>query len=319
MKWKSLIYYCGFSFLILLFLYAVGMSAPEDPLYEALLKTAPQNLPEGFSAPTISEGVVQDAEKSAGVLGFVQLVFAKDSKARINYVFFPSAEQAKQYSQFLAQQIAFSPGERKTLPNLPNADCIDREPEAQCNIPQDQIVIIALASKVDDGAAPLIQMAVDHLRAVKGTIQSEYTASSKTESTADNSLDPCSLVTQSDAETTLGQPVREARRDSANACFYGSQSNPGDSVMIQLIDGGTGKYEFDRSRVSKPVSVTGIGDQAFAFVSPGGFVQLCMVKGNQYVALMVNKRRDSNLLDATKGLANRVAERLPSAPVTTLE
>jgi hypothetical protein len=65
-----------------------------DPLYDALLKAVPQNIPQGFSGPAVS-GIVQEAEKSAGVAGFVQITFANDPKARVNYVFFPSAEQAR--------------------------------------------------------------------------------------------------------------------------------------------------------------------------------------------------------------------------------
>jgi hypothetical protein len=161
-----------------------------------------------------------------------------------------------------------------------------------------------------------MQMALDHLNTVKQTVPMDLAANSKEKSGAADKLDPCALVTQADAEATLGQPVREARRDSANACFYGSQSNPGDSVMIQLIDGGPQKLEFDRSRLNKPVSITNIGDQAFAFVSPGGFVQLSMVKGPQYVALMVNKRKDSKLLESTKTLASKVAGKLPETTST---
>lgn len=282
-----------------------------DTLYDALLQTSPQNVPEGYSKPSISPGVIEEADKNAGVVGFVQLTFESDPKARVNYVFFPSEEQARQYSSFMGQQIAFSNGERKFLPNLPKADCVDREQGAFCDLAQDQICVIALASKVDGGAAPLIKMAVDHLDAVKKTISVPENVQPSDSAPISDKLDPCALVMQADAEETLGEPVREARRDSATACFYGSISNPGDSVMIQLIDGGPEKLEFDRSRISKSVDLTGIGDQAFAFVSPGGFVQLSLVKGMQYVALMVNKRKDSKMLEATKVLAVKISSRLP--------
>ena len=305
-KWKA--------FLLASLLLIAGRSFA-DPLYDALLQTPPKNIPEGYSNPSISPGVIEEADKNAGVVGFVQLTFENDPKARVNYVFFPSEEQARQYSSFIGQQIAFSNGERKLLPYLPKADCVDREEGALCDLAQDQICVIALASKVDGGAAPLIKMAVDHLDAVKKTIPVPENVQPSNSDPISDKLDPCTLVLQADAEATLGNPVREARRDSANACFYGSQSNPGDSVMIQLIDGGPEKFEFDRSRVSKPVTLTGIEDQAFAFVSDGGFVQLSLVKGMQYIKLMVNKRKDSKLLEATKELAIKVSSRLPASAI----
>jgi hypothetical protein len=213
---------------------------------------------------------------------------------------------------FIAQQDTLSTVERKTLKNVPKANCVDREQEGLCNLPVENVVVITLASKVDGGAGPLMQMALENLNNVKQSVPVDQSTASKDESAGADKLDPCTLVTQADAEATLGEPVREARRDSANACFYGSQTNPGDSVMIQLIDGGPEKLQFDRSRMTKPLPIPGIGDQAFAFLSPAGFVQLCMVKGPQYVAFMINKRKDSKLLESTKTLAAKVAERLPN-------
>lgn len=158
---------------------------------------------------------------------------------------------------------------------------------------------------------PIILLAVSISSVTASQDIPEESEPSDTESAVPDALDACKLLTKSDAETALGQPVRDPRRDSSNSCFYGSESVPGDSVMIQLVDGGAEKLEFDRSRLPKSVPQTGIGSAAFAFVSPAGFVQLSFVKENQYVALMVNKRKDSNLLEATKALATRVAANLP--------
>jgi hypothetical protein len=287
--------------------------AQRDPLYDTLLSGALQDLPAGFTSPTTSAGPVDEVDKSDGMTGNVQITFQGDPKAKVNYLFFATPDDARKYSLKIAQQITSTGGSRRFLVNVPSADCIDSQEHALCHLQSDQVVLVTFATNVSDGAGPLVKMGLDHLTAVKKTlgITPEQQQTSEQENAAPKGDDPCTLLTKEDAEAMLGQTVRDARRDSANACFYGSQTNPGDSVMIQLIDGGAEKLAFDRSRMSKTVPVTGIGSDSFAFVSPAGFIQLCFVKSNQYVALMVSKRKDSRLLDASKTLASKVAARIP--------
>jgi hypothetical protein len=303
----------SFSFLTLILMMLATSQAKADALYNELLSATPQSLPQGFTSPIVSAGFVEEVDKNDGIIGNIQIIFqGDDPTAKVTYLFFSSPEETKSYSIRMSQQIIMSGSERKTIANLPDANCADAQQRSNCYMVIDQLLVVTSASNVESGAAPLLGMAVDHLNSIKKSVNIAQTSQTAVlESTGPDSNDPCKLVTKSDAEAALGQPVHEPRRDSANSCFYGSKSNPGDSVMIQLIDGGQQKLEFDRSRMSKLLEVTGIGDIAFAFVSPGGFVQLSLVKNNRYMALVVNKRKDSKLLDSTKVLATKVASRLP--------
>jgi hypothetical protein len=300
------------SALPLLLLLQAPLITHADPLYDALLSTTLQDLPNGLTSPSISAGPLEEVDKSDGMTGNIQITFEGDPKSRVNYLFFTTPDDARKYTLKVAQQITLTGGSRKFLVNVPSADCIEAQEHALCDLQSDQLVLVTFATSVNNGAGPLIKMAVDHLTTVKESINATAEQQpAQEENEAPKGSDPCTLLTKEDAETTLGQTVRDARRDSANACFYGSQTSPGDSVMIQLIDGGAEKLAFDRSRMSKTLPLTGIGSDSFVFVSPSGFIQLCFVKGNQYVALMISKRKDSGLLDASKSLASKVAARLP--------
>jgi len=82
------------------------------------------------------------------------------------------------------------------------------------------------------------------------------------------------------------------------------------SVTLQLIDGGRAKFDFDRGRVQRIVSVAGIGDDAFAFVSDAGFVQVYFIKSSRYASLTLQNARDPNRLENAKALARSIAARL---------
>jgi hypothetical protein len=105
--------------------------------------------------------------------------------------------------------------------------------------------------------------------------------------------------------------VLHAREDSMETCFYGSQSAAGDGVSLQLIDGGCSKFDFDHSRLGSVTTLNDIGDEAFEFVSLAGFVQVYVLKGNQYLAITLTNRRDPNARYSANEIARQIADRIP--------
>jgi hypothetical protein len=51
----------------------------------------------------------------------------------------------------------------------------------------------------------------------------------------------------------------------------------------------------------------GVGDEAFAFVSPAGFVQLGMMKDGTYVTIVLQLQNSPNRLQRTADLAQAIA------------
>lgn len=90
----------------------------------------------------------------------------------------------------------------------------------------------------------------------------------------------------------------------------GSRSAAGDGVTLQLIDGGRSKFDFDRGCFQRAVAVAGVGDDAFAFVSQAGFVQLYFIKGAGYASVTLQNSRDANRLESAKALARKIAARM---------
>jgi len=119
----------------------------------------------------------------------------------------------------------------------------------------------------------------------------------------------CALLTKADAATALGGPVNDPRQ-GGDTCNYGALVAGSNSVTLQLIDGGRAKFDFDRGRVQRIVSVAGIGDDAFAFVSDAGFVQVYFIKSSRYASLTLQNARDPNRLENAKALARSIAARL---------
>jgi hypothetical protein len=122
---------------------------------------------------------------------------------------------------------------------------------------------------------------------------------------------PCALLTASEAAAAMRSSVLHAREDSMETCFYGSQSAAGDGVSLQLIDGGCSKFDFDHSRLGSATTLNDIGDEAFEFVSLAGFVQVYVLKGNQYLAITLTNRRDPNARYSANEIARQIADRIP--------
>ena len=169
-----------------------------------------------------------------------------------------------------------------------------------------------MASQVERGASLVIMAAKEAVEAARTTTSprsSPFASTTAPKSASTGAHDGCTLLTKADAEAALGGPASDLRR-SGDSCYYGSKAVAGDGVTLQLIEGGRSKFDFDRGRIPKAVGLSGIGDDAFAFVSQAGFVQLYFIKGGGYASITLQNSRDGNRLESAKALARKIAARL---------
>ncbi len=124
--------------------------------------------------------------------------------------------------------------------------------------------------------------------------------------------DACAAIDDAVVAQALEGPVtRDTNPQSAlpGMCAWRSNGVPGDGLTVQVDDGGQEKYDFDHSNL--PVhDLQGVGDEAFAFVSPAGFVQLGMMKGGTYVTIVLGLQNGRDRLKRAVDLASTIAARL---------
>jgi hypothetical protein len=277
---------------------AVGMSA--DDLYQKLLKADFANLPAGFSAPTLT--AIEFTEQTKGPVGGVEATFSASAKTGIVYLVFSDFNSASEYN-------------RKHLPpTIPNQKLLAYPPMARCAptpsgtgycdlwIERYSVIMITAATQ-SDTAAKLMDIGFKHLAGIAEQTPTENTPPSA------KSTGSCALLSKQEVESALHQSTRNPEPNQTGGCFFGSTSS-GDGITIESP--GTGKSGFDaakgRTRGMTPLS--GIGDDAFAFASMAGFVQINLIKNNKYITLIYMNQRDSARMQTAQGLAKLIAGRL---------
>jgi hypothetical protein len=126
---------------------------------------------------------------------------------------------------------------------------------------------------------------------------------------AASSASSCSVVTQSEASSALGQPVKapllgKATVEGGIACvFYGPDVPAGtspdvavpDSVRVVLVTGADAKKWFDdyRSKVNAQ-PIPGLGDQAYY----DGYASISVLQGDAYVRIAVGIASNLNAEEA---------------------
>lgn len=276
-----------------------------EALYDGLLKANVGSPPSGFSSPTIAAVNVGVIERSAGMVGAVQVTLSESGReAQLRYYVFRESGAAITYNN---QHLGLPPHAGKLLAYPPFAQCLDRTDGGYCDmLAQDNTVVITvLASHVDGSAAPLMGFGFQHLDAVAVSL-----ASVVPPQPAVGGVDPCSLATKAEIEAALGGPAGPPQADRIGGCHWGSMRIAGDGVEIQSKEGGRATFNFDRGRMSSTSALPGIGDDAFAFVSLAGFVQLSLLRHEHYVAIILQAQRDPARLEKAKALAVEVAGRL---------
>lgn len=297
----------GVSVLMALFLtigiyyHVIGQETEADAkaLYGALLNVALSSLPKGYSSARMTSVPLKDEDKKAGALGIVQVTLeGDDPKAKFFYILFPSAQQTQSFSRDFSRLLPAG-NARKFIPYMPDADCAGGSEEAACGLPVENVMIITTASKVERGAVVLLSTAKEHLESVKRSIGVDLPPPNPQPSNKSTRPDAFALLTKAEAESALGGPVLDARPDILGNCYYASQTIAGDGVGV----------EFDKNRINGVVTVSGIGDDAFVFISQAPFVQLYVLKDNKYFVVTIYSSRDPNRLETAKGLARKIVSR----------
>ena len=290
---------------------ACGQVAHAQDVVQALVDGASRHVPKGYSGARAARITLNDDDRRAGMAAAVQVTLAGgDPKGSIRYGIFPSQKEADAFAFNLSHR--FPQGSALVfLQYLPGANCADVPGSGGlCSLVVGNVVILATASQVDRGASLVLIAAKESVDAAAASSRSmPSTPAAPPRPTATGARDGCALLTKADAAAALGGPVAEPRQ-SGDTCSYGAQAGGGNSVTLQLIDGGRGKFDFDRGRIQRISTVPGIGDDAFVFVSDAGFVQLYFIKGGAYAALTLSNARDPNRLESAKALARKIAARL---------
>ena len=275
-----------------------------EALYDGLLKANVGNPPAGFSSPSIAAINIGTLEHDAGMIGAVQVTLSENGRqAQLRYHLFRESGAAITYNN---QHLGLPIHAGKLLAYPPLAQCLDRSDGGYCDmLAQDNTVVItALASRVDGASSSLIAFGFQHLNAVVSALASVVPTPTV------GGVNPCALATKAEIEAALEGPAGPPEADRVGGCHWGSMRIAGDGVTIQSKEGGRSTFTFDRGRMSSTSTLAGIGDDAFAFVSLAGFVQVSLLRHEHYVVIILQAQRDPARLEKAKTLAAEIAARL---------
>jgi hypothetical protein len=326
---RSVIWIIALPFLLA---FVPGVARADDSagarLYQALLSRQPANIPRGFSSATVSALPLNNDDKSAGMTGAVLVTMqGGESKGDYRFAIFQQPVQAQQYSVSLGARFTNSGGRRGFLPYLPGADCITVGATTLCDQVSGNVMVLATATGVrfanthdrqviaGVSAGTLLGSGLDELSTVRTSIGENVASAPPADSAppAPSGPDPCAMMTKTDAMGALHSSVTGPRRGPLT-CSYGSPIVAGNGVSIELEAGGRAKLEFARGRMVTAKPMPGVGDDAFYFLSQAGFVQVYLVKSDNYAVITLQNSRDPNMIYTAKDLAIQVANRLAQAP-----
>ncbi len=261
--------------------------------------------PTGYGTVSYSQQAPDATDKTNGIVGIVQITFSGSSDALLLAVYGSNDQAAagmQNYSNLLPSGSA-----RKFLPYLPDADCADGQGGGACGIQSGLILVIAKSKAVAGGAAVLVEAG----KALADSVQAkDIVPATGANPTGSSGSDACKLLTASEAASALKTSAVTQRTDLLGNCQYLSQQSPTNSVNLQPDSGGPSKYDFDRNRVTPVQDVTGVGDRAFIFVSQASFVELHILKGNNYVVVVLYNDADPNLTATATALGKIIAKRM---------
>ena len=310
----------------LLFFCASSARADNQPqnLLKALTTYPPAMKLRGYGPPQLSQLQPDANDSRAGAIGIASLVYGAGlpANAEIHYTVFATEDQATQFEAAFTQH-ATAPGrQRLSFAFLSDAGCYADEQAQLCGIARANVFVSTILRGLQppgpNGMEPVnagnvLVFALKNLRRVSMEIGplGENTPA-PVPSAAPG---PCALLTPRDAAAVMRSPVMSPRDNPyTKTCYYNAQSfsASGDGVGLQLIDGGRSKFDFDHQRISYTKPLSGVGDDAFEFVSAAGFVQVYVVKGSLYFCITLTNRNDRNVARSAAQLASQIASRLPN-------
>ena len=128
------------------------------------------------------------------------------------------------------------------------------------------------------------------------------------QSPSDAAPNLCRSISNADLQAVLHQTVQGPQRDPIGTCIWRIAGM--NAVTLQPNETGQAGFENARKRTANTIAVSGIGDDAFAFVSQAGFVQISFVKHDRFVIVIYEGGTNATRLDAAKAIATRVARGL---------
>jgi len=298
----KLVHKVSFLFLLVLPCIALAGVAP-DPLYQALLGVHFTNLPAGLTAADVSAARLTEQAKEAGITGEVDIRFkGDDSKAKCAYFVFKDFDAASEFNRkFLPKVI---PGQ-KLLAYPPFARCVE-SPGAggYCDMwVQDEGVILSCtAAKVDNDAATLMSLGFKNLSTVYENLSRQASAPP-----SPKAVGTCSLLTHEEIQSALNEQVSEPEPDRVGGCSWRGRGE--DALTIQENNTGRSGFDNAKARSAGTQAISGIGDEAFGFVSLAGFVQIQFIHHNRFIAFTLQSSNPSKF-EIAKSLAAKIASRL---------
>jgi hypothetical protein len=115
----------------------------------------------------------------------------------------------------------------------------------------------------------------------------------------------CELLTQQDVSAALHEEIRSPQSMRTGGCVWRGSGT--DSVTVETPGTGRPGFENAKSRTSPGISLNTMGDTAFMFVSPAGFVEVGFLKGNTFLTVVVQTRDGKTAELAAKSLAAKIA------------
>ena len=162
-------------------LLSAGPAAAADRLYEVLLTSTLEVLPEGVSGARLDAAPLSDDDRKDGVAGSLSVRLRSNvGRAGFQYLIFANAQQAAAYTKRTSgwfDAMTKMGSARPIISYDPAADCIVFQSSQHmfCIVAVDRVVIITLAepalgttaTEPTTLAGPLLKAATDHLATVK--------------------------------------------------------------------------------------------------------------------------------------------------------
>jgi len=147
------------------------LAADAMKLYQALLNTQPERMPEGFSSATLGAIILKPGSQQAGMVGIAKVTFAgKNASGEVRFAVFSTKEEIDSYKRDFSM-----PGQPIFFPYFPKGDCTSHGDRQACEIEDGTVMIIAITRDLVEGthattAGKLGEAALEHLRSVRRSI-----------------------------------------------------------------------------------------------------------------------------------------------------
>lgn len=139
-------------------------------------------------------------------------------------------------------------------------------------------------------------------------------------SCSDSSTNPCALVTKTDAERALAEPVQEETRRDAKTCVIKARGTEGNTVTIQVTEasGTDQRAWFNKERLRRDSHlISGLGEGAIRIDTPS-LSRLTFLHKDVLVTVIVASTQQLPLHDSVTVLAKAIAGRYGASSTVAL-